>query len=157
MKKLLMILIAVGLMATNMQAQGCADKAKLLPSTQAVLNAAINHPEIMVISGKLVDADTYQTIKDAKINFDKFGDELIAASLDQDGNYAVALNKAAMGESVRVIFKIDGYQKYIAKSIKTNTALVGLDLYLKADEAKEATEVKYALSDDPFNKLVIKF
>ncbi|MBS1625916.1 MAG: hypothetical protein JST83_17985 [Bacteroidetes bacterium] len=157
MKKLMMILIAVGLVATNLQAQTCSDKAKLLPSTQAVLNAAINHPEVMVISGKLVDAETYQTIKDAKINFDKFGDELVAASLDQDGNYAVALNKGAMGESVRVIFKIDGYQKYIAKSIKTNTALVGLDLYLKADEAKEVADVKYALSDDPFNKLVIKF
>lgn len=159
MKKLMMILMAVGLVATSLQAQSCNDRAKLLPSTQAVLNTAAGQSDVMVLSGKIVDAETYQTIKDARINFDKFGDELVAASLDKDGNYAVALNKKAMGEQVRVIFKIDGYQKYIAKAIHTNASLVGLDLYLRADEAREASaaDVKYALSDDPFNKMIIKF
>jgi hypothetical protein len=159
MKKLVLILAVLGLMAGQASAQSCEKKAMLLPSTQAVMNSVVGHPEIVVITGKIVDAETYNTITDAKINFDKFGNELVSAAIDKEGNYAIALNKREIGENVRVIFKIEGYQKFIAKSIRTNTAIVGLDLYLKADESKSASTatVKYALSDDPFNTLVIKF
>lgn len=160
MKKLVLILAVLGLMAGQASAQSCnTGKAKLLPSTQAVLNCAVNHPDMMVISGKIVDAESYQTISDAKINFDKFGDELVCAAIDKDGNYALALNKKEMGEQIRVTFKIEGYQKFVAKCIRTNSPLVGLDLYLKADDTKAASaaQVKYVLNDDPYNMLVIKF
>lgn len=160
MKRLVLILVSLGLMAGQVSAQSCAvGKSKLLPSTQAVINSAANHPDMMVISGRIVDAETYQAITDAKINFDRFGDELVNAAIDKDGNYALALNKKEMGEQIRVIFKIDGYQKFIAKSIRTSSPMVGLDLYLKADESKESSTatVKYVLNDDPFNTLVIKF
>ena len=160
MKKLFLILAVLGLMAGQASAQSCSHKATLLPTTQAVVNSAVNHPEVMVITGKIVDAESYKTISDAKINFDKFGDELVSAAIDKDGNYAIALNKKEMGEYIRVIFKIEGYQKYIAKSIKTSTPRVGLDLYLKAEESNQSSTaevVKYKLNDDPYNTLVVKF
>ena len=161
MKKFIVILIGLGLMAGQVSAQGGVrdGKAKLLPTTQAVMNSVVNHADLMVITGKIVDADTYQPITDAKINFDKFGDELVNAAIDKEGNYALAIKKTEVGEQVRIIFKIEGYQKYVAKSVRTNSPVVDLDLYLRADESKDAStaRVKYALSDDPFNTLVIKF
>ena len=160
MKKLIQILIGIGLMASSITASATAPmSAKLLPSTQAVINSVVNHPDLMVITGKIVDAENYQPITDAKINFDRFGDELVSAAIDKEGNYALAISKKEVGEQVRIIFKIEGYQKYIAKAVKTSAAVVDLDLYLRADESNDAStaRVKYALSDDPFNTLVIKF
>ena len=159
MKRLVLILAILGIITSQASAQNCGSKSKLLPTTQAVINSAANHPDMMVITGKIVDAETYNTITDAKINFDKFGDELVSAAIDKDGNYAVALNKKEIGENVRVIFKIEGYQKFIAKSIRTSSPMVGLDLYLKADESRNTSSatVKYVLNDDPYNTLVIKF
>jgi hypothetical protein len=161
MKRFFLILVGLGLMAGQVSGQSEVGngKAKLLPSTQAVLNSAVNHPELMVITGRIVDAETFQAINDAKINFDKFGDELVNAAIDKDGNYALAISKKEVGDQVRIIFKIEGYQKYIAKSVRTNASVVDLDLYLRADESKQVStaNVKYALGDDPFNTLVIKF
>jgi hypothetical protein len=160
MKNVFQILVVIGLMAGSITANAVTPMtAKLLPSTQAVINTVVNHPDLMVITGKIVDADTYQPITDAKINFDKFGDELVNAAIDKDGNYALAVSKKEVGEQVRVIFKIEGYQKYIAKAVKTSASVVDLDLYLRPDDSKDVStaRVKYALSDDPFNTLVIKF
>lgn len=159
MKRLILILAILGIITGQASAQSCGTKAKLLPTTQAVINSAANHPDMMVITGKIVDAETYNTITDAKINFDKFGDELVSAAIDKEGNYAIALNKKEIGEQVRVIFKIEGYQKFIAKSIRTSSPMVGLDLYLKTDESRNTSTatMKYVLNDDPFNTLVIKF
>ena len=160
MKKLILILVTFGLLiGPNTTQAAKAMSAKLLPTTQAVINSVVNNPDLMVITGRIVDAENYQPITDAKINFDKFGDELVSAAIDKDGNYALALSKKEVGEQVRIIFKIDGYQKYIARAVRTNSPVVDLDLYLRADDSKDVStaRVKYALSDDPFNTLVIKF
>lgn len=160
MRAFVTMMLALTLTVGSLSAQESPTKTtKLLPSTQAVLNKVVNNPDIMVITGRIVDATTHQPINDAKINFDKFGDELVNAAIDHDGNYALSLNKKEIGETLRIIFKIDGYQRYIAKAVKTNKSVVDLDLYLSPDDSKEASNarVTYSLGSDAFNTLVIKF
>jgi hypothetical protein len=160
MKKLVLYLSVLVFTLSQLTAQATEPKTtKLLPSTQAVMNSVVNHPELMVVTGKIMDAETSLPITDAKINFDKFGDELVNAAVDKDGNYALAINKKEVGDQIRVIFKIEGYQRYTAKAIKCDRPFVDLDLSLWPDDSKETStaNIKYTLSNDPSNTLVIKF
>ena len=160
MKSLGLFFLGLCLTIGQLSAQSNETKTtKLLPSTQAVMNSVINHPDLMVITGRIMDAETQLPITDAKINFDKFGDELVNAAIDKYGNYALAINTKEVGEQVRIIFKIEGYQRYTAKAVKCDKPYVDLDLNLWPDGSKEASNasIKYTLNDDPFNTLVIKF
>lgn len=133
-------------------------KNSTLESPQAVSNHAITNPDILVISGKILDATNLKPIKNARINSDKFGDEMVQASVDEKGNYALALNKKELGEPIRVIFKIDGYKKYVIKTIDKTASFVDANIFLQpleSDEKSNAT-VKYILNEDPFNPLVIQ-
>ena len=159
MKKMLLLVSLFTVAAGALLAQGNPTERKLLPSTQAVLNAMVNTPNVLVVTGKIMDAETNQPITDAKINFDKFGDELLQAAIDKNGNYALAINRKEIGDPVSIIFKVEGYNKYAARNINKNAAVVDLDLQLQPDGSKEASaaHIKYQLSSDPFNTLVIKF
>jgi hypothetical protein len=161
MKKLVLFLSVLTLTLGQVSAQAGSHgmTTKLLPSTQAVMNSVVNDPDLMVITGRIRDAETQLPITDAKINFDKFGDELVNAAIDKDGNYALAINKKEVGEQIRVIFKIEGYQRYTAKAVRCDKPFVDLDLSLWPEDSKQTStaNMKYTLSDDPFNTLVIKF
>jgi len=160
MKKLVLFMVVLSLAAGQLSAQTDQTKpTRLLPSTQAVMNSVVNHPDLMVITGRITDAETQLPITDAKINFDKFGDELIHAAIDKEGNYALAISRTEVGEQIRIIFKIEGYKSYVAKSIRCDKTFVDLDLNLFPDACKQASNanIKYTLNDDPFNTLVIKF
>jgi hypothetical protein len=164
MKTKTILTLSVGfllsLVCGNLSAQNTltAGKTNLTAGTQAVTNHAITNPDVLVITGKIIDAVTRKPIDNAKINFDKFGDELLQASIDEKGNYALALNKKELGEPIRMIFKIAGYKRYVIKSIDKSQTYVDADIYLQpmeSDEKSDAT-VKYIMSDDPFNTMVIK-
>ena len=160
MRSLVLFLLALTITAGQLSAQSAAPKsAKLLSSTQAVMNTVLHNPDLMIITGKIMDAKTQLPITDAKINFDKFGEELVNASIDNQGNYALAINKKEIGDQIRVIFKIEGYQRYIAKSVRCDKSIVDLDLELFPDDSKQASNahIVYTLSDDPSNTMVIKF
>ncbi|MFN8287256.1 MAG: hypothetical protein U0V74_10905 [Chitinophagales bacterium] len=131
---------------------------QLTAGPQAVTNSAVTNPNVLVVTGKIYDASTGKPITNAKINFDKFGEELLKASIDDKGNYALALNKAELGEPVRVIFKIAGYKRYVVKSVEKNANFVDVDVYLQPEgsEEKSSATVKYQMNDDPFNPLVIQ-
>jgi len=158
MKSLVLFILALTLTIGQASSQG-TKSTKLMPSTQAVMKSVVNNPDLMIITGRIRDAESNLPITDAKINFDKFGDELVNAAIDKDGNYALALNRKEVGDQIRIIFKIEGYQRYIAKSVKCDKDIVDLDLNLRPDDSKQASSasIRYTLSDDPNNTLVIKF
>ena len=68
------------------------------------------------------------------------------------------MNKKELGEPIRVIFKINGYKKYMIKSIDKTRSYVDADIFLQPMESdeKSSANVKYIMSDDPFNTMVIK-
>ena len=164
MKTKTILTLSVGfllsLVCGNLSAQNTltAGKTNLTAGPQAVTNHAITNPDVLVITGKIVDAVTKLPIANAKINFDKFGEELLQASIDDKGNYALALNKKELGEPIRMIFKIQGYKRYVIKSVDKNQTYVDADIYLQPMESDETStgNVKYILNDDPFNTMVIK-
>jgi hypothetical protein len=144
----------------NLSAQNTstAGKTNLTAGPQAVTNHAITNPDVLVVTGKIIDAVTQKPVSNAKINFDKFGEELLQASIDDKGNYALALNKKELGEPIRVIFKISGYKRYVIKSIDKAQTYVDADIFLQPMESDEKSNanVKYIMNDDPFNTMVIK-
>ncbi len=128
----LLAVVCGNLSAQNTQTTG---KTSLTAGPQAVTNHVVTNPDVLVVTGKILDASTKQPIQNAKINFDKFGDELLQASIDAKGNYAIALNK-------------------VDKSVNYLDA----DIYLQPTKADEKSEgqVKYIMNEDPFNTMVIK-
>ena len=164
MKTKTILTLSVGfllsLVCGNLSAQNTltAGQTNLTAGPQAVTNHAITNPDVLVVTGKIVDAVTKLPISNAKINFDKFGDELLQASIDDKGNYALALNKKELGEPIRVIFKIAGYKRYVIKSFDKKETYVDADIFLQPmdSEEKSSADVKYIMNDNPFSTLVIK-
>jgi hypothetical protein len=135
-----------------------AGNTNLAGGPQAVVNHAVTNPDILVITGKIIDAVTGKPIANAKINFDKFGEELLQASVDDNGNYALALNKKELGEPIRVVFKVGGYKRYAIKNIDKTKTYIDADIFLQPVDSDEKSNanIKYIMRDDPFNTMVIK-
>lgn len=155
MKKLILSLFAF-LMTFTMFGQGKYSNT-LLSASEIVLAAVNGNPNAIVITGKLLDANTSQPITNAKLNFSKMGQELFNAAVDANGNYAVALNKDEFGKNASLMMKIAGYEDFKMKKLKKSSAVQHIDLRLVPDDINQPTLVKYQLSDDPYNTLVIKF
>ncbi|MDB5282893.1 MAG: hypothetical protein JWO06_1968 [Bacteroidota bacterium] len=151
----LLAVVCGNLSAQNTQTTG---KTSLSAGPQAVTNCAVTNPDVLVVTGRILDAVTKQPIENVKINFDKFGDELLQASIDVRGNYAIALNKKELGEPIRVVFKIAGYKRYVVKSFDKTVNYLTADIYLQPIETdgKSNANIKYVMTDDPFNTMVIK-
>lgn len=130
----------------------------LTAGPQSVVNNVVTNPNVLVVTGKIMDAQTRKPISNAKINFDKFGEELLQASIDDKGNYALALNKKELGEPVRVIFRVAGYKRFVVKNLDKSATYVDVDVYLQPIESEEKSNgtVTYKMDDNPFNPLVIK-
>ena len=150
----------LALVCGNLSAQNTssAGNSSLSVGPQAVTNHAVNNPDVLVVTGKIVDASTGKPVSNAKINFGKFGEELLQASIDDKGNYALAMNKQELGEPVRVIFKIAGYKRFVIKNIDKAQTYVDADIFLQPMESDEKSDanVRYIMNDDPFNTMVIK-
>ncbi len=150
----------LALVCGNLSAQSTlsAGKTNLTAGPQAVTNHAIANPDVLVVTGKILDAETGKPIVNAKINFDKFGEELLQASIDDKGNYALALNKKELGEPVRLVFKISGYKRFTIKGIDKAQTYIDADIFLQPMESEEKSNanVKYQMNNDPFNTMVIK-
>lgn len=164
MKTKTILTLSVGfllsLVCGNLSAQNTltTGKTNLTAGPQAVTNHAITNPDVLVITGRIIDAVTKKPISNAKINFDKFGEELLQASIDDKGNYALALNKKELGEPIRVIFKIAGYKRYAIKNFDKTQTYVDADIFLQPidSDEKSSADVKYIMNDDPFGSMVIK-
>ncbi|MCW5907955.1 MAG: hypothetical protein KIS94_08865 [Chitinophagales bacterium] len=133
-------------------------ETSLTAGPQSVANNVVTNPNVLVVTGKIIDAQTRKPIPNAKINFDKFGEELLQASIDDKGNYALALNKKELGEPIRVIFRVAGYKRFVVKSLDKSASYVDVDVYLQPMESEEKSngKVTYKMDDNPFNPLVIK-
>ena len=142
----------------NAQSTPTTGETSLTAGPQSVANHAVTNPNVLVVTGKILDAKTGKPIANAKINFDKFGDELLQASIDDKGNYALALNKKEIGEPVRVIFRIAGYKKFVVKSLDKSKTYADVDVYLQPMESEEKSNgnITYKMDDNPFNPLVIQ-
>jgi hypothetical protein len=143
----------------NLSAQNTSTAGKTkLSGPQSVANNAITNPDVLVVTGKIIDAVTGHPISNAKINFDKFGEELLQASVDDNGNYALALNKKELGEPIRVVFKVGGYKRYAIKNIDKGKTYIDADIFLQPINSGEKSDanIKYIMRDDPFNTMVIK-
>jgi len=96
-------------------------------------------------------------VTQAKLNFAKTGEQLINAAVDEKGNFAIAINKLAMGNANNLLIKIAGYEDFKIKKINKTGNQKRMDIRLNPDEANRTSNAKYHLSDDPYNTLVIKF
>ncbi len=132
---------------------------KKISNSQTVAAKASVDENILIISGKILDATTMQPVGKAKINMDKFGDELVQASIDNDGRYAIALRKDELGEPVRITFKIPGYKRYIVRNIDKRQSFADVNVLLEPENSREKStgNVVYKMSSDPFNPLVLRF
>ena len=155
MKKYVATLL-VALVGLTVNAQSSFN-GKLVPATQAVLNTVVTNPNVIIITGKLLNAATSNPITDANVKLSNVSKGLLNAAVDKNGNYALALDKELITASTGLTFKIEGYEDFSVKKIKRNQAYVDMDIRLLPDESKQPTVVKYVFNDDPDNTLVIKF
>ena len=159
-KLILGVTVLLAMVCGNLSAQTtpAAGENNLTTASATVSNSAANNQDVLVLTGRILDAESKQPIKNAKINFDKFGEELMHASIDDNGNYSIVLNKKELGEPIRVIFKIAGYKRFVVKSVSKSVNHLTADLFLEPEEntAKSNANVKYIMDDSPFNTMVIK-
>lgn len=143
----------------NLSAQNAPATDQNTPSaTTSTVNNAPANQDVLVLTGRIIDNDSKQPIKNTRINFDKFGEELLHASIDDNGNYSIVLNKKELGEPIRVVFKISGYKRFVVKNFSKSVTHVTADLFLEPEESASKTKanVKYVMDDSPFDTMVIK-
>lgn len=161
--KILGMLATVAILSVNCFSQEAVNislqQKKISNHPQEVASKASSDANVLIISGKILNAATLQPIGKTKINLDKFGDELIQASIDKNGNYALALKKDELGEPVRITFKIPGYKKFVAKNIDKSQSFIDINILLEPESstAKSSAQIVYKMSSDPFNPLVLRF
>lgn len=112
-------LIAIFFILVMSAYQGVAQEKNLL-----------NTQDVLIIKGKIVDASNNLALGTSTINFDKFGDELLLADLDEQGNYLLVFDKNELGFPMRMNFQIEGYEKFTAKKINLKEDFVKLDIAL---------------------------
>ena len=163
MKTKINLILGVGfllaLVCGNLSAQSTQTTGKTnLATANAPANNTVTNQDVLVMTGRIIDAESKQPITNAKINFDKFGEELMHASIDVNGNYSIVLNKKELGEPIRVIFKITGYKRFVVKNVRKSVSNVTADLFLEPEDntAKSNANVKFTSDDSPFNTMVIK-
>lgn len=142
----------------NAQNTSTTGKTSLTANLQAVANTAVTNPNVLVVTGRIIDAKTKQPVTNARLNFEKFGTELMQATMDEKGNYAIALNKTELGDPVRVIFKIGGYKRFIVKNLDKSASHATVDIFLQPMSSDEKSDgnVSYTMTDNTVSTLVIK-
>lgn len=153
------LIALLALVCGNLSAQnGASINNQPVSLGSATVNNVPVNQDVLVLTGRIIDNDSKQPIKNARINFDKFGEELLHASIDDNGNYTIVLNKKELGEPIRVIFKISGYKRFVVKSVSKATSHLTADLFLEPEDsnAKSNANIKYVMDDSPFNTMVIK-
>ena len=163
MKTKINLILGVGFLLAlacgNLSAQSTQTTGETtLPAVTTTASSTAANQDVLVLTGRILDAESKHPIKNTKINFDRFGEELLHASIDDNGNYSIVLNKKELGEPIRVIFKIAGYKKFVVKGVKKSVNHVTADLFLEPEEtlAKSNANVKFVMDDSPFNVTVIK-
>lgn len=156
MKRGKLILVSLGILLGSLFSANAQTADDLLAKAQSHLAEGKN---ILIITGKLIDAMTNNPITNAKINFDSFGDEVAFAAVDKTGNYTIALNKDATGKLMRILFKVKGYNQYNLKTIKNNAQRLALDLKLmpEGSGSRSNADAKYIIDSDQSGKLTISF
>lgn len=151
-----LFLVIVALFSGSVFAQNRAEKISaedhLHCNTSQVLKSEL------IVRGKIMDAETGKPIGNARLNYDLFDKELMHGAVDEKGNYTLVLKKDELGAPVRLIFKVKGYKKFVARRINKHAGQVNVDVYLKPLESSEhsAADIRYIMSDDPYNTLVIR-
>ena len=130
---------------------------KLVPATQAVLNSVVSHPDVIIITGRLIDVASSNPIANAKLNVAQLGEGIINAAVDEKGNYALAIDKSKVDAKSKLVFKVNGYDASAPKRIRKDIAFVDMDVRLTPDESSQPLSGKYVMNDEPFSPLVIKF
>ncbi len=163
MDRIFSFAVALGLILSTFGTQLSAQEtAKTTDSSpQTIATAAFAKPDILVISGTVYNAKTGQPILDTRMNLDKMGEELDDAAMDKTGKYAMALKKDELGDPTRIIFKVPGFKKYIAKNIDRTASAVTIDIYMEPEEESGKSTSKiiysYELTNDAFNTVIIEF
>jgi HSP20 family molecular chaperone IbpA len=151
--------LILGVFGNTASAQEAAKTTDL--STSKAVATTVANPNFLVVTGTVYNAKTKLPITDTRINLDKFGEELEQASMDNTGNYLMSLKKDELGEPTRIIFKVPGFKKFIAKNIDMTANAVNIDIYLEPeDEAGKSTSkvtYSYELNSDAFNTVIVEF
>jgi hypothetical protein len=71
----------------------------------------------------------------------------------------IALKRDELGGSTRIIFKVPGYKKFIAKHINRTAKNLAMDIYLEpeTEEGKSTSRISYSFVNDGFNTMIVKF
>lgn len=123
---------------------------------QAILKNTANRTDVVIVSGKITDISTQKPIANAKLNLSE-NSGVIDAVVDENGYYALALNKKAITEKdTRIEFNINGYEAAL-KKVRKNADFINMDIRMLPDESQQPVTGKYSAKADPFNSLVMNF
>lgn len=154
MRNLVVALLVLAGLSVNAQS---AFSGKLVPATQAVINSVVNRNDVIILTGRLIDVVNYSPIVNAKLNLSEMGAGIINAAVDENGNYALALDKNVVNASSRIEFKVNGYETVSKKLRKKSADYIDMDVRLQPDESQQPVVVRYSMGNDPFSPLVMKF
>jgi sulfite exporter TauE/SafE len=157
MDRIFSFAVALGLILSTFGSQLSAQETA--KTTDSATHKTEASADLLILSGTLYNSKTGEPIEDITMNLEKFGEELHQASMDKAGGYVIALKRDELGGSTRIIFKVPGYKKFIAKHINRTAKNLAMDIYLEpeTEEGKSTSRISYSFVNDGFNTMIVKF
>lgn len=150
------LLIASG---TNLFAQSVKEPNRH-KTPQEVANLLTTNPNAIILTGKVIDIVNHHAITNGEISLSGAGKELIDATVDHNGIYAIALDKSELRFPIHVKIRIEGYKKFIIKDLMPTSDVIYSDILLTPEQDvyyHDEPSKKILMTDDPFTKLIIQY
>jgi len=152
------VLMALGF-AFSLQAQQ-SPTPPMGSEIQQVAASLTRNGTAIVITGTIKDLLQNKYITNAQISLSGFGRELIDASVDNIGHYAIALDKSQLKFPITLKIHIKGYKKFVIRDLNPTADVIYADINLVPEPDmfyRDEPNKKVLMTDEPFSSLIIQY
>lgn len=90
----------------------------------------LNTQDVLILKGKLIDAESLNPIQQSVINLDVEKSGMLLFDMDENGNYLMVFNKENLSFPFKLSFDFEGYENFEAKKITYKEDFVKMDIEL---------------------------
>lgn len=100
-------------------------------NTNAQSKNLLNTQDVLILKGKLVEAETLKSIQQSIVNLDLKESGMLLFDMDENGNYLMVFNKEQLSFPFKMSFNFEGHENFEAKKITAKDDFVKMDIELE--------------------------
>jgi hypothetical protein len=110
-------------------------------NTNAQSKNFLNTQDVLILKGKLVEAETLKPIQQSIVNLDLEESGMLLFDMDEKGNYLMVFNKEHLSFPFKMSFNFEGYEDFEAKKITAKDDFVKMDIELEPIKEQSTVQI----------------